>query len=155
MADTHVSGAASGPRVMRVLAAEDNSTSRLILGKLLRPARVQLCFAMDGAEAVARFRAAPFDLVFMDICMPGVDGKEATRRIRGIEAARGLAPVTIVAITALTAARDRCAVLAAGVDHFLAKPLQGPLVLQHLAAACPPDCLPVVPDRIGPARAAG
>ncbi|MEM6325241.1 MAG: ATP-binding protein, partial [Pseudomonadota bacterium] len=71
---------------MRVLAAEDNKTNRLVFSKLVKSARINLTFAKDGREAVAQYKALRPHLVFMDISMPEVDGKEATGQIRAYEA---------------------------------------------------------------------
>ncbi len=144
--------ATPGQRVMRVLAAEDNRANRLVFSRLVREARIDLTFAENGREAVERFRARRPDLLFMDISMPGVDGKEATRRIRAIEAEQGQPPVPIVAMTAHALTGDEREILKAGLDHYLTKPLTKALILDHITAACPPDCQPPVD---APMRAQG
>ncbi|MDF0601204.1 ATP-binding protein [Psychromarinibacter sp. C21-152] len=136
-----------GPRRrMRVLAAEDNRTNRLVFSKLVKSADIDLQFAENGREAVEAYRAAPPDLVFMDISMPEVDGKEATRRIRVVEADQGLPRVPVVAMTAHALAGDEDDILAAGLDHYLTKPLKKATILHHVAAACPAECLPPLPE---------
>ena len=129
-------------RVMRVLAAEDNKTNQLVLGKMLRDLRIDLRFAANGVEAVAAHADWAPDLIFMDISMPEMDGKEATRRIRAAEAAGGR-HTPIVAVTAHALAGDDAAILAAGLDHYLTKPLKKPALVDRIRAARPPGCHPV------------
>ena len=79
----------------------------------------------------ARAAGTPFDRVLMDLHMPGMDGLEATRRIRAIEAETGTSRTPILALTANAFAEDRDACLEAGMDGFLIKPLDR----ERLAAA--------------------
>ena len=84
--------------------------------------------AADGVAAVESFLAAraagtPYDRVLMDLHMPGMDGIEATRRIRAIEAEQEAPRSPILALTANASAEDRDACLTAGMDGFLVKPL--------------------------------
>ena len=79
----------------------------------------------DGRAAVDAFAAGRFDLLLMDVQMPGMDGLEATAAIRTIERGSG-ARVPIVALTAHALAEDRERCLAAGMDAFLTKPLRAP-----------------------------
>ncbi|MCT4370327.1 PAS-domain containing protein [Yangia mangrovi] len=107
-----------------VLLAEDNRTNQLVFRKMAEALGRDLAlrFACDGAEAVGAFAARRPDLVFMDISMPGMDGKEATQRIRALE---GEGPrVPIIAVTAHAMSGDREALLAAGLDDYLTKPLR-------------------------------
>lgn len=133
------------PRAMRVLAAEDNKTNRLVLSKMLKGLDIDLQFAENGADAVALHDSFIPDLVLMDISMPGMDGKEATAHIRraGSESGRH---VPIVAMTAHALSGDREAILAAGLDGFLTKPLKKADIIDQIAAACPPGARPPVPD---------
>ena len=90
----------------------------------------------DGAAALDAWRTAnrdgaAFDLVLMDMHMPGVDGLEAARRIRTTETTDSLPRTPIIALTANAFAEDREACLAAGMDSFLVKPLDR----ERLAAA--------------------
>jgi two-component system, sensor histidine kinase and response regulator len=97
--------------------------------KALRRLGFDVARAHDGKEAVAlggaaaRGEAPRFDIILMDIKMPGLDGYEATRAIRREEAQAGCR-TPIIALTANALESDRRACLAAGVDEFLAKPVE-------------------------------
>jgi len=136
----------SAVRQMRVLAAEDNKTNRLVFSKLVKALDIDLAFATNGREAVEAYQAFRPDLIFMDISMPEVDGKEATRQIRAIEAEQGLAHTPIVALTAHAMDGDDLGILAAGLDHYLTKPLRKPAILGRIAEEAPAECRPPVPD---------
>jgi CheY-like chemotaxis protein len=115
------------PRRVKVLIAEDNEINSLLARSLLTKLGHWPITAANGQAALdawkaARNAGAPFDLVLMDIRMPGLDGLEAARRIRAAEGdARGRTP--IIALTANAFAEDREACLKAGMDGFLVKPL--------------------------------
>lgn len=123
-------------RALRVLAAEDNRTNRLVFSKMVKSLDIELEFAKDGAQAVEMFQAFAPDIVFMDISMPGMDGKEATGKIRAIEAERGT-QVPIVAMTAHAMDGDEANILQAGLDHYLTKPLRKAAILEQIIAARP------------------
>ena len=111
-------------RGLSILVAEDNEINALLARALLQQARPRPDVVASGDAALEAFLAAraagtPFDLVLMDVRMPGIDGLEATRRIRAAEAASGDARTPIVALTANAFAEDREACLAAGMDAFL------------------------------------
>ncbi|MGR3520588.1 MAG: response regulator [Roseovarius sp.] len=129
------------PRAMRVLAAEDNKTNRLVFSKMVQALDIDLTFAENGREAVALFQSVVPDIVFMDISMPEMDGKEATRAIRMIEANTG-GHVPIVAMTAHAMSGDDADILAAGLDHYLTKPLKRAAIIERIAAAADPALRP-------------
>ncbi len=110
-------------RKMRVLAAEDNKTNQFVFNKMVKGLNIDLVFANDGQEAVATFKTFKPDLIFMDISMPIMDGKEATRAIRKLEKGMTKA-VGIVAVTAHAMQGDDKSILEAGLDHYLTKPLR-------------------------------
>ena len=130
---------------MRVLAAEDNRTNRFVFEKMLKALDIDLVFAENGLEAIAAFEAARPDIIFTDISMPKMDGKEATRRIRAIEAERGLAPCPIIAVTAHAMEGDQEDILAAGIDEYLTKPLKKQKLIDFIVTAQPLDARPCLP----------
>ncbi len=138
---------AGAARAMRVLAAEDNKTNRFVLAKMLRKLDIELHFAEDGVQAVEMFERLAPDLVFMDISMPRMDGRAAARRIREIEGARGSgSPVTIIAMTAHAMAGDKEDILAAGIDHYLTKPLKRAQMEAHILRSLPEGCRAPQPE---------
>jgi len=137
--------AAEGLRQMRVLAAEDNKTNRLVFSKMVKAMDIELIFAENGLEAVERYKSFEPDIVFMDISMPEMDGKEATRTIRGLEDGTGR-HVPVVAMTAHAMAGDDEGILAAGLDFYLTKPLRKAAIAERMAEACPDGVRPPVPE---------
>ncbi|SFD65637.1 PAS-domain containing protein [Roseivivax sediminis] len=113
-----------------VLLAEDNRTNQLVFSKMVKDLGLRLRLANDGLEAVAAYREARPDIIFMDVSMPNMDGKEATRRIRELEA--GGPRVPIVAVTAHAVDGDRDGILANGLDDYLTKPLRKAALLEML-----------------------
>ena len=113
---------------LSILVAEDNEINALLARALLTKLGHRPTMAADGVAAVESFLAAraagtPYDRVLMDLHMPGMDGIEATSRIRAIEAEQEASRTPILALTANASAADRDACLAAGMDGFLVKPL--------------------------------
>ncbi|OED46833.1 hybrid sensor histidine kinase/response regulator [Rhodobacteraceae bacterium (ex Bugula neritina AB1)] len=146
--------AASGLRRMRVLAAEDNKTNQLVFSKIVKTLNIELKFAGNGLEAVEAFKSFQPDLIFMDISMPMMDGKEATGEIRRLEEEAG-GHVQIVALTAHAMAGDADGILAAGLDHYLTKPLRKALIHEQIRTYAPADTQPVEPDSPSAQAAAG
>src|SRR4030095_15864133 len=108
----------------RILAAEDNKTNQLLLTAMLDPMGVELRLTEDGQEAADAFRAERFDLVLMDVQMPVMNGVDATLAIRAIEAEQGLAPTPILALSANVMRHQIDEYLAAGMNGFVAKPVE-------------------------------
>ena len=132
-------GPAAAGRAMRVLAAEDNRANQMILKRMLAGLDIALVLVASGTEAVAAFARQRPDLVLMDISMPGMDGREATRRIRAAEAASGHPPVPVVAMTAHALAGDEGDIRAAGLDGYLPKPLRKAAIREVVLSHAPPD----------------
>ena len=108
----------------RVLMADDAPANRLVNERLLARLGVEVRSVEDGRQAVeAVLGGAAPDLVLMDMQMSGMDGLEATRRIRAWEAGSGRRRVPIVALTAAAFDSDRQLCLAAGMDGYLSKPI--------------------------------
>ena len=112
---------------LRILIAEDNDINALLARSLLAKLGHWPTVAANGTAALeawqtARAAGTPYDLVLMDLHMPGIDGMEAARRIRAAEA-ETTRRTPIIALTANAFAEDREACLAAGMDGFLVKPL--------------------------------
>jgi signal transduction histidine kinase/CheY-like chemotaxis protein len=106
-----------------ILLAEDNDFNAALIVELLSLMGLAVTRAAEGAEAHRLACERRFDLVLMDCQMPGVDGYEATRRIRASESAcEGAARLPIVALTANALSGDRQKCLDAGMDDYLAKP---------------------------------
>ncbi|MCW5889894.1 MAG: response regulator [bacterium] len=109
-------------RPLRVLLAEDNRVNQQVAVRVLEKRGHTVVVADDGRVAVERAGAEPFDLILMDMQMPEMDGLEATAAIRAVEAAsRRRVPIVAMTANALVGDRERC--LAAGMDDYLAKPI--------------------------------
>jgi signal transduction histidine kinase/ActR/RegA family two-component response regulator len=128
--------------VLRVLVVEDNEINQEVARAMLEAAGHRVEVAADGAEALHKYAPGRFDCVLMDCQMPGMDGYEATRRIRAREAENGGVRVPIVALTANAMSGDRERCLAAGMDDFLAKPFDTAALLDAVARGAKTMLLP-------------
>jgi CheY-like chemotaxis protein/HPt (histidine-containing phosphotransfer) domain-containing protein len=109
-------------RALRILLAEDNVINRALATGILEKRGHSVVHAANGREAVEAAAQEDFDLIFMDVQMPEVDGLEATRRIREAELATGRrTPIAAMTAHAMAGDRERC--LASGMDEYIAKPL--------------------------------
>ncbi len=106
----------------RILVTDDNPVNLKVVSRMLQKLGYAPATATNGADTLAALRVDPFDLVFMDIEMPGMDGPTATRQLRA-ELPRDRQPV-VVALTAHALTSDREHFLAAGMDAYLTKPLR-------------------------------
>jgi CheY-like chemotaxis protein len=169
-------GVAESPglaRSLRILVVDDDDINRKLVTILLEQAGAVVDQALSGREAVEACRKQGYDLVFMDVQMPEMDGVAATREIRHIQ--EGGFKTPIVALTANALRGDRERYLEAGMDGYLAKPIDQRALfetvarwypfkragLPPMAASCAPCCedarqpLPVIDPGLGIARAAG
>jgi CheY-like chemotaxis protein len=108
-------------RGLRVLMAEDNAVNALLARTLLERAGCVVTIAGDGAAALDALARASFDLVFLDLRMPVLDGIGAARRIRALPGPEARLP--LIALTADAGEAERAAALAAGMDDFVTKPI--------------------------------
>jgi CheY-like chemotaxis protein len=106
---------------IRVLVAEDNEVNRIVIGQILTALGADPVIVDDGFAAVERVQAEPFDVVLMDVQMPGLSGPDATRQIRALGS--DVARVPIIALTANVLASDRKTYIAAGMSDHLTKPV--------------------------------
>jgi two-component system sensor histidine kinase/response regulator len=128
-------------RKLRILLAEDNPVNQKVGVKMLEKMGHQPTVARDGREAFAALEAANYDLVFMDVQMPEMDGLTATRKIREREKATGR-HVPIIAMTAHAMKGDEQRCLEAGMDGYLTKPVSSPQVAEVIARILGADRTP-------------
>ncbi len=128
-AETDGAETAAVCREGRLLVVDDTPINCEVLKALLSRAGYTIDVATSGAEAVAMAQSGDYRAVLMDIAMPEMNGVEATRKIRALEVDRR---TPIVAVTAATSKADRAACVAAGMDAFIAKPVDGALLLATL-----------------------
>ncbi len=125
-------------RSVRILLAEDNPVNQKLAEKMLTKAGYQVQTVVNGIDACKKYTAAPetFDLIFMDVQMPEMDGLEATEKIRVFEQASGKSKarphVPIVAMTANAMKGDREECIEAGMDDYVPKPIKREVVFEIL-----------------------
>ncbi|MFZ2289088.1 MAG: response regulator, partial [Halopseudomonas yangmingensis] len=117
---------------LRVLCADDVEENLELLQLTLQRAGHQVSLARNGQQACALFARQPFELVLMDVQMPDMDGLDATREIRRIEAAQGRSRTPVIALTASVLDHDRQAARDAGMDGFAGKPLDWPQLQEEI-----------------------
>jgi two-component system, sensor histidine kinase and response regulator len=110
------------PRSRRVLLVEDNPVNQAVAEGMLIKLGYDVCIAQHGQEALDRLATEQFDLVFMDMQMPVLDGVATTREIRRREGDARRTPIVAMTANAMADERDLC--LAAGMDDHLAKPVR-------------------------------
>ena len=120
-------------RRLTVLYAEDNATNRLVLGKMLAKLPITLHYAVNGREAVEKVPTIRPDLIFMDVSMPEMDGREATRLIRAMP----MPQVPILALTAHALPEEAARMRAAGASEVLTKPVRKAQLLEALQRHVP------------------
>jgi signal transduction histidine kinase/CheY-like chemotaxis protein len=138
VADHSETAATMPPQGLSVLVAEDNEINALLMRSLLTRLGHRAVITTNGEAALeswlsAKSAGTPYDLILMDIQMPGLDGIEATKRIRAREATQPGQPTPILALTANTLVEDRYACFEAGMNGFLIKPLDRDKLTDALA----------------------
>jgi CheY-like chemotaxis protein len=113
----------------KILLVEDNEMNRDMLGRRLQRRGYEVLIALDGAEGVAEAQTARSDL--MDMSLPGLDGWEATRRLKGAPETRS---IPIIALTAHTMSGDRDKAIEAGCDDFDTQPVEFNRLLTKIEA---------------------
>lgn len=133
----------------RVLLVEDNPTNQVVARAMLRKLGLEIVIVNNGREALDLLQTdRAFKLVFMDVQMPIMDGFEATRQLRALEAEQALDPLPVIALTANAMAQDRAACIDAGMNDFLPKPItkQGLQMLVARWIASAPESGPLRPN---------
>ena len=116
-----VAGLKPGTGKVRVLVVDDQAENRMVVGELLEPVGILTESAQDGEDAVMKAEAWKPDLILMDLRMPGMDGYEASRRIKASTWGKG---IPIVAITASILDKDDAKLQKSGLDGFVRKPFK-------------------------------
>ncbi len=114
-------------RPMRVLVVDDHDINRRAIQLILQPLGCDIATAADGMAALKICEHTAFDLIFMDVRMPELDGRETTRRIRAGDGPN--ADVPVIAVTADTSPDDIAACTDAGMTYFVPKPITPPMLL--------------------------
>jgi len=113
----------------KILLIEDNELNRDMLSRRLRKRGYEVVTAVDGETGIVTAQAEAPALILMDVTLPGIDGLEATRRLKAAPQTRH---IPIVALTAHTMVSDRDTALAAGCDDFDTKPIELPRLLEKI-----------------------
>jgi CheY-like chemotaxis protein len=119
---------------MKILYVEDNDDNVYMLKNRLSRAGFTVIVATDGAQGLTMATSEQPDLILMDLTLPDIDGKEATRRIKADPATKC---IPVIALTAHAMAGDKEKALAAGCDDFDTKPVDLPRLLEKIAALKP------------------
>ncbi len=119
---------------LNILVVDDNEINLLIATTILEELGHQTATALNGEASIDAVFKHNFDVVFMDVMMPVMDGLEATKKIRQIEEANGHSKVPIIAMTANAMQGDRETCLDAGMDGYVAKPISSDAVVKEMNA---------------------
>ena len=139
VAATEEEGLAEPLAAFNILAAEDNPINQLVLKTLLAQFDLSATFVENGQEAVAQWQDGDWDLIFMDVQMPVMDGPTAVQKIRAQEAETGRRPVPIVALTANAMVHQIEPYFEAGMNDIIAKPIEVHELLRVIQAVASAD----------------
>ena len=123
----------------KILLIEDNEMNRDMLARRLQKNGYHVVVAVDGEEGVAKAQTEAPALILMDMSLPGIDGWEATRRLK---AAPQTQKIPVIALTAHAMSDDREKAIAAGCDDFDTKPIELPRLLSKIQALLGPGATP-------------
>lgn len=126
-------------KTLEFLVAEDDDVNKLVIENHLKHPRIRLTFVRNGLDALKACKAKTFDLVFMDVAMPVMDGVIATQRIRDYETQQGSSRTPIICLSAHAMIEDRDRFLAAGMDDYLSKPIDKNALLNAIAKRLKPS----------------
>ena len=121
------------PAPLNILLVDDNEDNRLLIRAFLKKTTHRADVAEDGEKAVEKFMTGKYDLVFMDIEMPVMDGYTATKKIRSWEQNVGAVQTPIIALTAYAGKQEERKCLNAGCNGHLAKPVTKTKLLEYIA----------------------
>ncbi|HAA18754.1 MAG TPA: hypothetical protein DCP28_08300 [Cytophagales bacterium] len=129
----------------KILLTDDNAINRMVAGEILNKANCDTHFASSGKEAIEKIQQDTFDLLFMDIQMPEMDGVETTRNLRSLD---NITLPPIVAMTAYSMKEDRERFLEAGMDDYLPKPIKANMLIRKVIEYARPEDLNITPEEI-------
>ncbi|MFZ4619583.1 MAG: response regulator [Bacteroidota bacterium] len=129
MEQTSVQSSSAYPK--KVLIVDDNVINQKVAAKMLQRLHIEPDILSDGQQAVDAVKAHPYDLILMDVQMPVMDGLEATRTIRVLEAGQHHTIIVAVTANAIQGDRERC--LESGMDDYLPKPIKQQDIEQMIA----------------------
>ncbi len=121
---------------LRILVAEDSESNRMLLDFYLKETPFRLTYIGDGVQAVDHYKKNNYDLVLMDMQMPGMDGYEATGKIREYEILNGYPATPVVALTANTNPEDKKRCLESGCTDYMAKPIKKITLIKTILKYC-------------------
>jgi len=137
---------------VRILLVEDNVINQQVVQEFLQQAGAEVSLADNGRIALAQVQRGDFDMVLMDLQMPGMDGFEATQRIRSLP---GKQHLPIIAMTAAAMLKDRQACEAAGMNDFVSKPFDPPRLIDTLSQWVKPNLYRNASPAVQPLQSAG
>ncbi|WP_304639334.1 ATP-binding protein [Pseudomonas sp.] len=147
----------AGSPLVRVLCVDDNLANLKLVETLLTDMGAEVLTATSGEEALDLLDHQAVGLIFMDVQMPGMDGRQTTAELRGREQAAGVGPVPIVALTAHALAGERRQLLTCGMNDYMGKPINPEqlrhCVRKHTGVTLNPLPEPPVPEGEQPAVA--